>query len=243
MNIVPISLCIEQTTTEIKDRTEEEKCLHEEEQKLTRKLSKIRTEFLEKVRQIEKMDLILREKYKVLVDELLQYENLLEKIKSTSVVEKEQAAKEQTFGEEQTLEKEIEEHVKYRTNKLKSIYRKITMKTHPDRTTDKILNELFLEAKSCYKANDLQGLEEVWECVKIKKSRLLSRLIERISKLKLELDKASIEFGKLINSNSYRMSIDYFSNNIFAQNDAEQFFVALLEQRIEILKQKMKEYE
>lgn len=64
-------------------------------------------------------------------------------------------------------------------NKCKKLYQKIANKTHPDKTPDKDLHKIFIEAKAAYRALDYQNLEYLMTCVI---ERINSDSIEHLKK-------------------------------------------------------------
>jgi len=129
------------------------------------------------------------------------------------------------------------------SNAVKKLFKKISMKTHPDRTQNKsdeekkILHELFLEAKIAYASDDLHGLEEIWSCVKSMKPRLLSRLIEKLQHLMLQLQKSKVSLNMLKKSSQYNMLTDFKVDR--ARPKVEQFYKGLLLRKIERLKREI----
>lgn len=76
----------------------------------------------------------------------------------------------------------------------KALYQKISARTHPDKTSDVTLNEMFIEAKMMYDRLDMDGLKEVWDALKgggtFKRSRLraaIQRLRDRVAELANQL--------------------------------------------------------
>ena len=73
-------------------------------------------------------------------------ETIQEKIESTE------------FDDELQVESSIQEIViDVKVNKIRKLYRQIAKATHPDRTQNKKLNEIYLRATKCYDSLDIPG--------------------------------------------------------------------------------------
>lgn len=59
----------------------------------------------------------------------------------------------------------------YESNKLKKLFRKISMKTHPDKVKDKKLNRIFLSAKKYYEKGNLVKMLILTKIVNIKEEQ------------------------------------------------------------------------
>lgn len=130
-----------------------------------------------------------------------------------------------------------------KSDAVKKLFKKISLKTHPDRTQKrseeekKILHELFLEAKAAYAANDLQGLTEVWNCIKSMRSRLLNRLLGKLQALMGQLSEANRNLANLQMSTPYKMLVDY--KVPAARPNVEHFYKSLLERQLMELKREI----
>lgn len=83
-----------------------------------------------------------------------------EKAKEEEIPEVEEIPQENI--EEEIIEEEEEVVVKAeKSDKVKKLYRDIVKQTHPDKVTNKKLNELYLKATQYYNENDLTGLYSV----------------------------------------------------------------------------------
>jgi len=130
-----------------------------------------------------------------------------------------------------------------KSDAVKKLFKKISFKTHPDRTQKrseedrKILHELFLEAKAAYAANDLQGLTEVWNCIKSMRSRLLNRLLGKLQALMGQLSEANRNLANLHRSTPYKMLVDY--KVPAAKPNVEHYYKSLLERQLMELKREI----
>lgn len=95
------------------------------------------------------------------------------------------------------------------SDKVKNLFRKISRRTHPDKTKNQILHSLFIEARKCYKNNDYHGLLEIFKCVQQSVSLVFMRLNTKRLKLMRELSVAEGEVFQLVHSNEYQMYKDW----------------------------------
>lgn len=99
----------------------------------------------------------------------------------------EQAEQQRSRNYNEELAKSAEQRQK-KSKEVAKLFRKIAMKTHPDRTKDPEMHKLFLAAKQYYACDDLDGLQEIWEAVSGKRmSRLLAKLFKRLQELLAEI--------------------------------------------------------
>lgn len=69
--------------------------------------------------------------------------------------------------------------------RCKKLYQRIANKTHPDKTPDKSMHKIFIDAKVAYRANDEEQLEYLWKCVV---EQVESDSIEHLRSRKLRIE-------------------------------------------------------
>ena len=132
----------------------------------------------------------------------------------------------------------------HKSSEVRKLFKKISMKTHPDRNQSrseqdkKLLYELFLEAKAAFNVNDLQGLREVWEAVRQMRPRWFNRLMARAKALEFDIRRANGELKSIKNSSPYIMSIDYQKPE--SKSNVESFYLRILDKRISDVKSKIR---
>lgn len=229
------------------DRSKEEAASKDLEEKLSRELAEITAELGEATSEIIQMESCLQEKFPTLMtslEELAQeYVDLLA-VKDEGSTEKEQPSPNER-SQQHHPEKESVKSSKAKASKgVKDLYRRIALKTHPDKTRhlpredQDMLTGLFHEAKAAYEAGDLRGLEDIWACVMERKSRLLNRLLARVKALMEGLARAKVELAGLKNSTPYLMSVDY--QEVENQAKVEMFYQSMLVRRIEDMKSRIR---
>lgn len=81
----------------------------------------------------------------------------------------------------------------------KKLYAKIVARTHPDKTSDPDLNELFLRARSLHQREDLDGLQTLWDALQggnFKRSDLKAV----IDRLRARLEEVTEKLAEIMNS-------------------------------------------
>lgn len=86
---------------------------------------------------------------------------------------------------------------------ITALFRKIAAKTHPDKTKDPEMHQLFLQAKVCKDRNDYAGLKDIWECICGRRSSLLDKLLKRLHTELLELQNLERRLDSLYTSHDY----------------------------------------
>lgn len=112
----------------------------------------------------------------------------------------------------------------------KTLFAKIALKTHPDKTKDAELIELFSVARSYYKACNLPGLKEIWEAVQGGVSKFkASRLRKLRDKLRAELGAVIAELEALMASGKAELIKIY---NFAGEHHATVEYINMLEQAL-----------
>lgn len=106
--------------------------------------------------------------------------------------------------EENKEEVEDEEEKEQQTTRnirrlCKALFHKIAGKTHPDRTKDKDLIQLFMEAKRMYERFNLEALKDIWEALKGGNPKR-SRIRARIEALRNRIDELNMALANATNS-------------------------------------------
>lgn len=79
-------------------------------------------------------------------------------------------------------------HRRKRSKEAAKLFRKLAMKTHPDRTSDPEMHKLFIAAKQYYLYDDVEGLQAIFEAVSGNRmSSLLNRLFKKLQELLSEI--------------------------------------------------------
>lgn len=230
----------------VNNTIEEELDYQRKKDDLERQLQGIRVEYLQARKKIEKMDEKLREKFSNEIASLELLEQELSEIIAEHYAKNENNSEHQNSEWQQRDESDqqpnwdkekVKRERKEKSHKIKKLFKKIANRTHPDKTKDPVLNELFLEARICYNSNDEKGLEEIWYCVQHRRSRILSKLIERYEQLRQEVQEALVEITKLRVSSPYRMSVDYDYEE--RKPGVEKFFIKLVTAKMDALKKQI----
>lgn len=139
----------------------------------------------------------------------------------------------------------------------KTLFAKIAAKTHPDKTKDAELIELFSVARAYYKAYNLPGLKEIWEAVQGGVSKFKASKLRKLrDKLRQELSYVIAELEAMMaSSRADLIKIFHFAGEQYAMveyinmlkrtlqhlgNEREQTLAALQHVRAEIKKRKEK---
>lgn len=93
--------------------------------------------------------------------------------------------------------------------KLREVWRKISMLTHPDRTDNEELHELFHEARTAYLDNDLDRLREILLHIVSHGSVLLRSLSERLGLARTDLAAKKKQAAAVRKTEEYEMWRDW----------------------------------
>ena len=115
--------------------------------------------------------------------------------------------------------------------KVKKLFRKIANLTHPDKTRNKRLHALFLEAKAAKNNKDLEALERILREVLTKKSDLLAAMLLRLEKLRYEHRAANNELHRIYAMAQYRMYKDWHNPDF--HDHVKAHYSAQVKQNIE----------
>lgn len=95
---------------------------------------------------------------------------------------------------------------------LVKLFRKISMKTHPDRTDDPEKHALFISAKECRRQGDLEGLKDIWNLLQNAGSRLLNKLMKRLEAERQELQNLRNQLSILESGVDFQLLIAFERN-------------------------------
>lgn len=87
----------------------------------------------------------------------------------------------------------------------KNLFKKIAAKTHPDRTADTEMHDLFRAARLLAEVNDYRGLVEVWAILKTGRSPRRARAEARLLLMQNKAFKVSREVQSLLGSDANRL--------------------------------------
>lgn len=87
----------------------------------------------------------------------------------------------------------------------KNLFKKIAAKTHPDRTADTEMHDLFRAARVLAEVNDYRGLVEVWAILKTGRSPRRARAEARLLLMQNKAYKVSREVQLLLGSDANRL--------------------------------------
>jgi hypothetical protein len=93
---------------------------------------------------------------------------------------------------------EVESEGSNREKELKSLFRRIMVRTHPDKVKNKALNALSVEALDAYAKKDLTRMKTIWELVKAYKKGQID-----LSGLKLEVASLRNKLAAIYGSKTY----------------------------------------
>lgn len=135
--------------------------------------------------------------------------------------------------EEVVAKEPSEKKVEKSVNELNRLWKKIARITHPDKTKDPLLNQVFLVAKEAYTRGDLEFLKEIYSGLKQGK--------KRFSKLKVLLEKMLAERSKVLHYISIaKSSFEYSLYVMYSQEslkaNAEDLYREQLSKQIQNLK-------
>lgn len=169
---------------------------------------------------LEDADLTPEEDDKIskLEEEMARLEN-----KSTN----KEKAEEERLKRERAQREAKEGHVK----KCKKLYGKISSRTHPDKVKEIELHELFKDASIAYANWDLKELENIWNYLNHKASRLLRSLMQRIDDMMEEIMQRTVQMAELRKSTGYQLWVDY--NIPSARHQVEAYYKKRLDKEIE----------
>lgn len=106
-------------------------------------------------------------------------------------------------------EKKNKKNVKNQAGKMKKLLRKITQRTHPDRTDDTRLHPFFDAAIKAFISNDYEALLMIWGEIQHRRSTLWEALKERVEHLANKLLNTKTEYIDLKSSDDYKMLMDF----------------------------------
>lgn len=86
------------------------------------------------------------------------------------------------------------------SKEVKQLFKKIANKTHPDRTADKQLHAIFIEAKILAKINNYEGLREVWDALKEGKSRYRKKVEARRAIFRRKKKEIEAKYKEILSS-------------------------------------------
>ncbi len=87
----------------------------------------------------------------------------------------------------------------------KAIWNKIAGRTHPDKTKDTSLHELFQEARKCYDRLDLDGLAEIWDAVSGDTKSRKAKIRAKLEKLRQALKRRMEDLSNLTSSDAFML--------------------------------------
>lgn len=130
---------------------------------------------------------------------------------------------------------------KLKKKKCKDLYRKISQITHPDKTINAYLNELFTIAKAHKDNNDLRALETIHEVVQNQlKEPTYEFFALKIIELKKQIDISNKKHFDQITSFEYRVAVLYDSGDENSKLEAEHLFVIKVRQATDYYLQEIK---
>lgn len=141
--------------------------------------------------------------------------------------EREKELEEQRSNPELSPEPEFVE----KSSKVKKLFNRIARLTHPDKTDDPILNELFVEARRRLNYNDYEGLLEIMECVTKNVSLLFRKLTIRIAKLEHELSTAFVQWSMIERSDMYKLTKACMKGDPFLIKSAQAHYLKMIDEQ------------
>jgi seryl-tRNA synthetase len=111
----------------------------------------------------------------------------------------------QDYNSASDLIDDIDEALSEENPKLIKLFKKIAFKTHPDRTDDPNLHVLFVAAKECRNKGDLAGLQEIWDFVSGKVSKLSSELTRKIKEIQDAIVYLELQLDRLRQGEDYQL--------------------------------------
>ncbi len=129
-----------------------------------------------------------------------------------------------SFSQKEEIDEVVDTNIR---EDLKILYRKISIKCHPDKTDNEDYHELFRNAKTAYSKLDYSELKKIYEEVygeEIKSSETTSQ----IEILKKQLKKIENDYMELTKKNIYIMTTLYNSSKTLDQMRSKKIFIDLL---------------
>jgi len=153
---------------------------------------------------------VLNNEVQALEEEVLQLETSVHRF-TTHLSHHPEISKLLEHAEElqRKLDASIEKPKPIVSEDVKKLFKKIAKNTHPDKTDDADLHNLFLEAKRAYEENDYASLEIIQDgikSVKKKKWEKLERKLKLLNSIKMELQ---IRKDAIYNSDTFKLLVAY----------------------------------
>lgn len=117
-----------------------------------------------------------------------------------------------------------------KSQKVIKLFRKIAKRTHPDKTSDPKMHELFRAARIAYAKNDYESLDMIWRQVSGKVSNLFNAVFSRLKELRELVALRQLEKRRLTTSDPYRMMMDFEDPE--SRDHVERHYRKLLEEQI-----------
>lgn len=141
-------------------------------------------------------------------------------------------------------EKENNALEKLKKKKCKDLYKKISNITHPDKTINDYLNQLFIIAKDYKNTSNLRGLENIYDVVQKQLSEpsydfFAIKLVELKEQLKI-INKV---YNDQLMSFEYRVAVLYESPEEASKREAENLFVSKLSELMKFYSQEISKYD
>jgi hypothetical protein len=133
---------------------------------------------------------------------------------------------------------------KLKEKKCKQLYRKISQITHPDKTVNEYLNELFKIAKTHNETGDLRALETIYDVIQNQaKEPSYEFFALKIIELKKQIEISNKKHFEQITSFEYRVAVLYDHGDDNSKLEAEHLFIVKVRQSTDYYLQEIKKYE
>ncbi len=134
-----------------------------------------------------------------------------------------------SFSEKEKIDEKLDVSL---TEDLKILYRKISIKCHPDKTDNNEFHELFKNAKKAYSKLDYIKLKEIYEKVYGVELNTEVEQENKIENLKKQLRKVETDYLELTKMNTYIMTSLYNSDKPLNKMKSKKLFLDLLFSKI-----------
>lgn len=114
----------------------------------------------------------------------------------------------------------------FKSERVRKLFQKISKRTHPDKTNDALMHDLFRQAKKAYEENDVEALQDIFDHIIKRGSNLLRSMKVRVTELEEERDQRLIEHAQMRRTVEYSMWLDWCVPE--CQNEVARHFLKKL---------------
>lgn len=170
---------------------------------------------------------ILEQEFKEYIDQISTLEQEIIKIRQNKNIEFNNENNEETIFEENVNSAPPEDKAK--DLNIKSLFRLISKKTHPDKTDNLELHELFVLANDAYNKNNYSIILDIYNKIYNEQDFNLNITIkDKLNLIKEQFNREKETFDNFTKSNTYVINELYKSDKIINNFRAKQLFSEIL---------------